>query len=294
MSGNGSEQRPASLTDKAVKPHVVIEPRKGLMSYNWREFWQYKDLLYFMVLRDITVLYKQSVLGFAWAIINPVFSMVVFTIVFGRLAGVPSDGIPYPIFSYAALIPWTYFANTLNASGSSLITNTGIFTKVYFPRLVIPLTPVISKLVDFVISFVLLVFLMFWYQYTPSWKLLLLPLFILLMVVTATGLGCWTSALAIQYRDVRFGLTFITPLLMYAAPVVFPASLILEKFGQEAYLVYGLYPMVGVIEGFRAAITPDKPIPWELIGMSWVGALVLLMIGTRVFRRMENKFADVA
>ena len=287
-------QRAVSKAEPSVQPHVVVEPRKGLAAYSWREFWQYKDLLYFMVLRDVTVLYKQSVLGFAWAVINPVFSMVVFTIVFGKLAGVPSDGIPYPIFSYAALIPWTYFANTFNASGSSLITNTSIFTKVYFPRLIIPLTPVISKLVDFAISFVLLVFLMFWYQYPPSFKLLLLPVFILLMVITTLGLGCWTSALAIQYRDVRFGLTFVTPLLMYAAPVVFPASLIMEKFSYEAYLAYGLYPMVGVIEGFRAAITPDKPIPWDLIGMSWLGSTILLLIGVSVFRRMESRFADVA
>lgn len=275
-------------------PHTIIEKKKGLASFSLKEFWQYKDLLYFMVLRDITVIYKQSILGFAWALINPVFSMIIFSIVFGKLAGVPSDGIPYPIFSYAALIPWTYFANTLNASGTSLITNTSVFTKVYFPRLIIPLTPVLSKLVDFAISFVLLIILMFYYGYSPTVKLFILPLLILIMMMATAGLGSWLSALAIQYRDVKFGITFAVPLLMYAAPVVFPASLILQKFGEEAYLLYGLYPMTGVIEGFRAAVVYSRPVPWDLIGMSSIGACVLFIIGFIVFRRLESRFADVA
>ncbi len=275
-------------------PHIIIKAQSGWSGFNLKEFWQYRDLLYFMVLRDITVIYKQSVLGFAWALINPVFSMLVFTIVFGTLAGVPSDGIPYPIFSYAALIPWTYFSNALNASGSSLVTNSSIFTKVYFPRLIIPLTPVLSKLADFGISFLLLIILMIYYQYLPSWQLLYLPLLIGIMMMTTFGLGMWTAALAIQYRDVKFALTFVIPLLMYAAPVVFPASLIEEKFGYQAYLLYGLYPMSGVIEGFRAAIVPGKTMPWDLIGMGALSSTVLLLIGGTVFRKMENKFADVA
>ena len=275
-------------------PHIIIEKKKGLASFSLKEFWQYKDLLYFMVLRDITVIYKQSVLGFAWALINPVFSMLIFSFVFGKLAHIPSDGIPYPIFSYAALIPWTYFANTLNASGSSLISNSSVFTKVYFPRLIIPLTPVFSKLADFGISFVLLIVLMFYYGYYPTTKLLILPLLILIMMMSAAGLGCWLSALAIQYRDVKFGITFAVPLLMYAAPVVFPASLILQKFGSTAYFLYGLYPITGVIEGFRAAVVYNKAIPWDLIGMSAIGASVLFIIGFIVFRKLESRFADVA
>jgi len=275
-------------------PHTIIEKKKGLASFSLKEFWQYKDLLYFMVLRDITVIYKQSVLGFAWALINPVFSMIIFSFVFGKLAKVPSDGIPYPIFSYAALIPWTYFANTLTASGSSLITNTSVFTKVYFPRLIIPLTPVLSKLADFTISFTLLIILMFYYGYYPTAKLLILPGLILIMMMATAGLGCWLSALAIQYRDVKFGITFAVPLLMYAAPVVFPASLILERFGEKAYLLYGLYPLTGIIEGFRSAVIPSKAIPWDLIGMSSIGALLLFMIGFVIFRKLENRFADVA
>lgn len=247
-----------------------------------------------MVKRDLIVIYKQSVLGFLWAIINPVFSMLLFTIVFGKLAGIPSDGIPYPIFSYCALIPWTYFSNTLNTSGVSLISSASVFTKVYFPRIIIPLTPVMSKLFDLLISFLVLIILMIYYGYSPTIKFLLLPLIIQILIMTTFGLGSWLSALSIQYRDVKFGITFAIPLLMYAAPVVFPASLIIEKFGYNAYLLYGLYPMVGVIEGFRAAVIPDKMIPWDLIGMSAVSASLLLFIGLWVFKRFESRFADVA
>lgn len=274
--------------------YITIERKRSRGFINFRELIEYKDLLYFMVLRDITVLYKQSVLGIAWAFINPIFSMLVFTIVFGNLAGVPSDGIPYPIFSYSAVLPWTYFSNTLTTSGSSLITGSSIFTKVYFPRLIIPLVPVLSKLVDFAIGFVMLLALMVFYGFYPTTKFLLMPLCVLIMIVGTLGLGSWMSALAIQYRDVKFGLTFAVPLLMYAAPVVFPASLVQEKFGFGTYLLYGLYPMVGVIEGFRAAVVPAKLAPWDLIGMSAVGSFVLLLIGLKVFKRLENRFADVA
>jgi lipopolysaccharide transport system permease protein len=274
--------------------YTLIEKSKKGFSINLKELWQYKDLLFFMVKRDLIVIYKQSVLGFLWAIINPVFSMLLFTIVFGKLAGIPSDGIPYPIFSYCALIPWTYFSNTLNTSGVSLISSASVFTKVYFPRIIIPLTPVMSKLFDLLISFLVLIILMIYYGYSPTIKFLLLPLIIQILIMTTFGLGSWLSALSIQYRDVKFGITFAIPLLMYAAPVVFPASLIIEKFGYNAYLLYGLYPMVGVIEGFRAAVIPDKMIPWDLIGMSAVSASLLLFIGLWVFKRFESRFADVA
>ena len=274
-------------------PHIVIENSTKSV-FNFKEFIRYKDLLYFMVLRDVTVMYKQSVLGFAWAFINPVFSMVVFSVVFGKLANVPHDEIPYPIFSYTALIPWTYFSTALASSSNSLIGNATIFTKVYFPRLIIPLTPIMSKLVDFSISFILLVAMMMYYNYYPTIKILFLPLFIVIMILTTIGLGTFFSALALQFRDIRFAITFLMPLLMYAAPVVFPASLIKEKFGDIAYSCYGLYPMTGVIEGFRAAIVPNKPMPWDLILMSSLGALVIFVIGISTFKQMENKFADVA
>jgi lipopolysaccharide transport system permease protein len=274
--------------------HTIIENTGKRNLFRFKEFLQYKDLLYFMVLRDITVVYKQSVLGFAWAFINPIFSMVVFSVVFGKLANVPHDGIPYPIFSYAALIPWNYFATSVGASGTSLIGNASIFTKVYFPRLIIPLTPIFSKLADFAISFILLVVLMFYYRYHPTLNLLILPLLMVIMILTTIGLGTFFSALALQYRDIKFALSFLIPLLMYAAPVVFPASLINNKFGSTAYKIYGLYPITGVIEGFRSAIVINKPIPWSLIGMSSIGACALFIIGITTFRRLENRFADVA
>ena len=247
-----------------------------------------------MVLRDITVIYKQTVMGFAWAIINPLFSMLVFSVVFGNLAGVASDGIPYPVFAYAALIPWTYFANTLNAAGNSLVNNTAIFTKVYFPRLIIPLTPVLSKLADFVLSFSVFSIFMAYYRFLPDWNILYLPLLLLIMVLSVAGLGMLLSAMALQYRDVKFAITFVTPLLMYAAPVVFPASLILEKLGPVAYRWYGLYPMAGVIEGFRSAIVPGRQMPWELIGMGSLSALLLFGSGLWYFKKTEGYFADVA
>jgi lipopolysaccharide transport system permease protein len=280
--------------NKSLEPVTVIDSKKKLSITSFSELYRYRDLLYFMVLRDITVLYKQSVLGFAWAIINPLVSMVIFSIVFGKLAKVPSDGIPYPIFSYAALIPWTYFSGTLNASSSSLITNSSVFTKVYFPRIIIPLTPVLSKMVDMLISLIMLFVLMLIFGIAPSYKLLLLPLLIFILALATAGLGSFFSSLAIQYRDVKFGLTFFIPLLMYAAPVVFPASLILENFGRTAYLAYALYPVTGVIEGFRAAIVFDKPIPWDLIMISSAGAMVLFVFGLYTFRRLEDWFADVA
>lgn len=276
--------------------HIRIEARAGhwLQRLDVRELWRYRDLLYFMVLRDITVIYKQTVMGFAWAIINPLFSMLVFSVVFGKLAGMASEGTPYPIFSYAALIPWTYFANTLNASGNSLVNNTAIFTKVYFPRLIIPLTPVLSKLADFVISFAFLVVFMVYYRFLPDWNILYLPILLLLMMITVAGLGMLLSALALQYRDVKFAITFVTPLLMYAAPVVFPASLILEKMGPLAYRCYGLYPMAGVIEGFRSAILPGRQMPWMLIGMGSLSASFLFGLGLWYFKKTEGYFADVA
>ena len=273
---------------------IIIRAYKGVKPINWKELRQYKDLLYFMVLRDITVIYKQTIMGFAWAIVNPLISMVIFTFVFGKLARITSDGVPYPIFSFCALVPWTYFANSMNASGNSLIQSANLFTKVYFPRILIPFTPVFSKLADFGISFIILIFFLIIYREVPTFEILALPLLILIMMLTVSGIGFWLSALAIQYRDVKFAITFITPLLMYAAPVVFPSSLILERFGPKSYLLYGLYPMTGVIEGFRGALLPQVAIPWSLVGMSSITAIFLFATGWRFFRRTERFFADIA
>ena len=278
-----------------ITPHqIIIEPPKGWQAINWRELWQYKDLFYFLVLRDIKVLYKQTILGFAWAIIRPVFSMVVFTIIFGNIAQVNSDGVPYAVFSYVALVPWTYFAAALTGSTESLIGNSGMLTKVYFPRLVFPMAPVFAKLLDFVISFSIIIIMMLWFRIAPTVNVLFLPLLILLMILTAMGIGMWLAALAVQYRDVKHAMSFATQLLMYAAPVVWPVSALTDRFGETARLVYGLYPMAGVIEGFRAALLNTTPMPWDLIGLGTLSAITLALSGAFYFRRMEGVFADVA
>ena len=278
------------------QPVVIIEPSAKAVGINIKEVWRYKDLLYFMALRDVTVLYKQTVLGFAWAIINPLFQVIIFSIVFGTLAGVKPDvlGMPYPIFSSLAVIPWTYFANSLNQAGTSLISSSSIFTKVYFPRIIIPFTPILSKLVDFLISFIILIGLMVFYQYQPSSNIVyvLVPLF--LVIITSAGLGLWFSSLSVQYRDFKFALSFMLPILMYLAPVAFPASLVLNKFGSTAYNLYSIYPLVGVIEGFRACFALGKPMPWNIIGVSYISASFILLTGVFYFRRMEKYFADIA
>jgi lipopolysaccharide transport system permease protein len=269
---------------------VVLEARKGWELVDWREVIEYRDLLYFMVLREITVLYNQTILGVAWAIITPLFSVAVFTIVFGNMAQVPSDGIPYPIFSYSALLPWTYFAAAFTGSTGSLLQGTSLFTKVYFPRVFLPVVPILAKLVDFGIAFVILAAMMVWYGIWPTWNILYLPLMVFLMMLTATGMGLWLSALALQYRDVRHATTIIVQVLMYATPVVWPLSLV----PQEYRLWYGLYPMAGVIEGFRATLLGRSPIPWDVLGMGAITATLLFLLGLVYFRRMERFFADVA
>lgn len=273
---------------------IVIESSRTRKLFDFKELVYYKDLLYFFVLRDITVLYKQTILGILWAIINPVFQMVVFSVIFGKLAAISSDGIPYPIFSFTAILPFSYFSNSLSGASSSLVGSSGVFTKVYFPRILIPLTPVLSKLVDFFIAFLVLVAMMFFYNIIPNINIIFLPVLIILMMLTSIGIGMWLSSLAIQYRDVKFALGFITTLLMYSAPVVFPASLILDKFGYVWYLLYGLYPMAGVIEGFRASLLGFRPMPWDLIGVGSISAIVCFFTGLRYFKRTERIFADVA
>lgn len=282
------------MADTNPIPHIIIEPPKGWQPINWRELRQYRDLFYFLVLRDVKVLYKQTVLGFAWAIIRPVFSMIVFTLVFGNLAQVDSDGVPYAIFSYVALVPWTYFASATTESTNSLTKNAAMLTKVYFPRLVFPMTAVIAKLVDFAIAFTIIGVLMLVFQVSPTANVVYLPLFILLMMLTAAGIGLWLSSLAIQYRDIKHAMTFATQLLMYAAPVVWPLSSLTERYGETARLLYGIYPMAGVIEGFRAALLGTTDMPWDLLGIGTLSALLIFVSGVFYFKRMESVFADVA
>jgi len=281
------------LKETSVKKYV-IESKRSKQFIDFHELTYYKDLLYFFVLRDITVLYKQTVLGILWAIINPIFQMVVFSVIFGKLAEIPSDGIPYPIFSFAAILPFNYFSQSMTSASMSLVGTTGIFTKIYFPRLLIPLTPVLSKLVDFFIAFLILIGMMIYFKIVPTLSIFFLPLLIILMILTSMGIGMWLSSLAIQYRDVKFAIGFITSLLMYSAPVVFPASLILEKAGYTVYLLYGLYPMAGVIEGFRSSLLGVNPMPWDLIGMGAISSVLIFISGAYYFKRTERIFSDVA
>lgn len=278
------------MNGAASAHQIVIEPKSGWQVINWRELKDYRDLFYFLVWRDVKVRYKQTVLGFLWAVITPCFSMILFSVVFGRLAKVPSDGVPYPIFSYAALLPWAYFSASITASTNSLVGNSGLLTKVYFPRLIIPLTPVLGNLIDFAIASGIMIALMVWYSIVPTVNAALIPLLVLLMMMTASGIGMWLSALAIKYRDVRHAMQFMTQILMYAAPVVWPASLIPDKYR----LLYGLYPMAGVIEGFRSALIGARPMPWDLIGMGAASSMIILVSGALYFRRMERTFADIA
>jgi lipopolysaccharide transport system permease protein len=269
---------------------TIIEPSKGWQLTNVRELLRYKDLFYFLVWKEIKVLYKQTVLGVSWAVIRPLLTMVIFSVVFGRLAKMPSDGVPYPIFAFTALVPWTYFSTAMASSANSLVGNTNLLTKVYFPRLVIPMTPVLAGLVDFGIALGLLACMMGWFHIMPTLNVLFLPLLLLLMTCTAAGLGMWLSALAIQYRDIKYVVPFLSQVLLYAAPVVWPASLVPTQYR----FLYGLYPMAGVIEGFRSALLATNPMPWDLIAMGTLTGSALLFSGAFYFRKMEKVFADVA
>jgi lipopolysaccharide transport system permease protein len=256
----------------------------------WREIREYRDLFSFLIWRDIKVRYAQSVLGIGWAVIQPVFSMLVFTVVFSRMAGVRSDGVPYVLFSFAALVPWTFFSNALSDSSMSLVTNSSMLQKIYFPRVMLPAAAVLGKLVDFGIGMVLLLTLMAWYRVVPSTGVLLLPLLIALLVITALGIGLVLSGLAVQYRDVKYALVFGLQLLMFAAPVVYPASYVPDHYR----LWYGLNPMVAVIEGFRSALLGTTALPWDFISMGFPTGLLILAGGLVYFHQVEHRFADVA
>lgn len=276
--------------EHAHAPHCIIKPRKGWQLIDFRELAAYRDLFLFLIWRDIRVRYAQSVLGIGWAVIQPVFGMIIFTIIFGRLADMESDGVPYAIFSYTALVPWAYFSNAMTDSSSSLVINASMIQKIYFPRLILPLTSILAKLVDFVIAFLLLLVLMPFFNVAPTVNIIFVPILVLLMTMTAAGIGMWLTALAIQFRDVRYGLNFGVQLLMYASPVVYSVSLIPE----ELRLLYAMNPLVGVIEGFRAALLGTSDMPWQYIGVGAAVASVLFVTGALYFRRMERVFADVA
>jgi lipopolysaccharide transport system permease protein len=266
-----------------------IEPSKGWVSLKLYELWEYRELLYFLIWRDIKVRYKQTVLGGTWAIIQPFFTMVVFSLFFGKLAKVPSDGLPYPIFSYAALVPWAFFANGLNQASNSLVGNSNLIKKVYFPRLSMPIASVLGGLIDFVLAFLMLIGMMFYYGMAPTVNVVYLPIFVMLTIITSLGSSLWLSAMYVQFRDVQHIIPFLTQIWMFATPIAYPSSLLEEPWRT----VYGINPMVGVVEGFRWALLGTKTAPGPTIIFSTVVAIGLLLSGAFYFRRMEKTFADV-
>ena len=277
------------------KPYLIIRPKKGWQLIDFREIKEYRDLFYFLVTRDIKVRYKQTVLGGLWAIIQPFCMMIVFTLFFGRLAKVPSDGIPYPIFNYSAMVAWTYFANAITQSGNSLIQNVALISKVYFPRIVVPLAPVLAFLLDFAIAFIILIVMMVgyhvsgYYQINLTIMVLFLPLLVLLMMFTASGVGMFLAALNAKYRDIRYTITFLIQFWMFASPVVYPASMIPESYR----LIYSLNPMTGVIEGFRSALLGTVAFPVQMLLVSTLVSITIFVAGALYFKRTERFFADV-
>jgi len=270
-------------------PKVIIKPSQGWFNLHLNDLWHYRELLYFLTWRDIKVRYKQTVLGAAWAIIQPFLTMVVFTLFFGKLAKIPSEGVPYPLFSYAGLLPWTFFAQAVNQSSDSLVGNANLITKVYFPRLVVPLSAGLAPLVDFCIAFVVLIGMMFYYQIFPTGTLVWLPAFLLLAFATSLGVGLWLSALNVQYRDVRYTVPFLTQLWLFATPVIYPSGAVHGPWR----IILGLNPMTGVVEGFRWSLLGIGAAPGAMIYMSMGVALLLIFTGLMYFGRMEKTFADI-
>jgi lipopolysaccharide transport system permease protein len=281
----------APLVAPRAGAHTHIAPAGAWPRIDLGELWKYRALFVFLVWRDVKARYSQTVLGAGWAVLQPLLSMVVFTVIFGRFARIPSDGVPYAAFSFAALVPWTYFSTALTGASSSLVANPSLITKVYFPRLVIPAAPVLAAVVDFVISFVLLLLILAAFRIVPGAEtVLVLPVLLGIMMTTAVGVGCWLAALTIQYRDFRHVTPFLLQVWMYASPIVYPLSLVPPAYRG----VYALNPMVGVIEGFRSVLLGTSALSWPLIAISATGAAVLLASGVLYYRHMERVFADVA
>ncbi|HEV7699981.1 MAG TPA: ABC transporter permease [Pyrinomonadaceae bacterium] len=271
-----------------ARPLVVIEPSRGRLPLRMREIWQYRDLLYILTARDIKVRYKQTLLGAAWAIIQPLATMLIFTLFFGRLAGMPSDNIPYPLFAYAGLLPWTFFSNAITNSGNSLVGNTNLITKVYFPRMIIPAASVAAGLLDFAIAFGLLVGLMFYYRVGISVNILMLPVLVVFTSLLALGVGMWISALNVKYRDIRYALPFLIQLGLFATPIIYPASMVPQKWR----FLLSINPMTGLIEGYRSSFF-GSPFDWLSLGISAALTVVILFYAAYSFRRMERTFADI-
>jgi lipopolysaccharide transport system permease protein len=274
---------------KDAIPVVYIKRSTGLVSLRLQDLWLYRELLYFFIWRDVKVRYKQTALGAAWAVIQPFFTMVIFSLFFGRFAKVPSDGVPYPLFAYCALVPWTFFAQGLSMGSNSLVENANLLRKVYFPRLAIPISTVLSGLIDFVIAFALLIGMIVYYGRALGVNVLWVPLLLLLGLITALGVSFWLSALNVEYRDVRYTIPFLAQIWMFCTPIAYPSSLVPERWRW----LYGLNPMVGVVEGFRWALLGTQTKPGLLMGISVVASVLILISGALYFRRMEKTFADV-
>jgi lipopolysaccharide transport system permease protein len=270
------------------EPIVTIQPGRAWSGLNLRDLWNYRELLYFLIWRDVKVRYKQTVMGVAWAIIQPLFTMLVFTLFFGRLAGVPSDNIPYPLFAYAGLLPWTFFANAIGNSGNSLVGSANLITKVYFPRMIIPAAAIGAGLVDLAISFVVLIPLMIYYGLAVTWSILMFPVVVLLTALLALGVGMWLSALNVKYRDVRFALPFLIQLWMFVSPVIYPTSFLPQRWR----VLFALNPMTGIIEGYRSALF-GRSFNWKALTIATLITLAVLVYSSFTFRRMERSFADI-
>lgn len=274
----------------STKPLITIQAGKPWQMLQWRELWAHRELLYFLTWRDVKVRYKQTLLGGAWAILQPLLTMVIFTLLFGRLAGFASrtGGVPYPVFAFAGLLPWTFFSNAITNSGNSLINSANLITKVYFPRMIVPGAAVTAGLVDFAIGFMLLIVLMFYYRLAPGWGLVLLPFLVLLTTLLAVAVGMWLSALNVKYRDVRFAIPFVVQIWMFLSPIIYPTSLIPQKL-RFAFL---LNPMTGIIDGYRTALF-GQPMNWMGLAISTMITILAFAYASFVFRRMERGFADI-
>lgn len=270
-------------------PVIVLRVSRGWTSLDLGSIWKHRELLYFLTWRDIKVRYKQTILGGLWAIIQPFFTMVIFSLFFGRLAHMPSDGLPYPLFSYAGLVPWTFFINGLTNASNSLVGNANLITKVYFPRLVVPMASVLAASVDVALSSLVLFGMMLHYGVAPTYRLVYLPVFVLLAGGGSLGAGLWLTAMNVQFRDVRYTVPFLTQLWLFATPIAYPSSLLSEPWRT----VYGLNPMVGVVEGFRWALVAGAPAPLRVLAVSCMTTVAMLVTGAFYFRRMERTFADV-
>jgi lipopolysaccharide transport system permease protein len=277
------------LSNITEPPDLEIAPAQGLFNLDLGDLWRYRELVYFLTWRDVMVRYKQTALGAAWAILQPLLAMILFSLIFGRFAGLPSDGVPYPIFTFTALIPWGLFAYALTQSSTSLVADRNLITKIYFPRLVIPLSSVLSGLLDFAISLLLLFVMMFFFQVPITWRVLTLPLFVMLAILSAVSVGLWLSALNVQYRDVRYTLSFLTQVWLFATPIAYSLTIVPEQWRW----LYSLNPMVGVVEGFRWALLGTDTVVGPLFPVSIVIILLLLVSGLIYFKRMEDSFADL-